>query len=385
MIQICKKVLSSLCLTTLIVSPLAVSAASTPAKPATNQVAPQPTAKPQVNATMYKAYVQKIESSLPRDDKFVGAITADLDGDKIEDLIYFTHNEIWGDFGVWFCTYKNGKLILGGGVSARGLGDKEKVTISLVSDKEKKDFAIKVVAIPDNPKDSKRVTYYKIKNNSFSSYLEYGSFSGYKGIIQRKEDKVIPLAQYNVLANKYTQSTTLVTLSNSLTPPTDYTNRGKTVYDSAKGMSSNEQTIKDPYTLIGQGIIDTIPYHVGDSIEKATSALGQGQVDTLQGIRLHMYDNYTINESLYSPIITGYFLPQDFKFYGITLGDTAKDIEAKLGKKYAKYVYDEDSYDELAPSNAVYDYTYENSNNFLTIYFDKNHTSIQATFISKNY
>lgn len=384
MTRICKKILSSLCLTTLIVSPLSVFAATTAVQPTTNPVTPSSVAKPQANTAMYKAYVEQIQKPLSEYTKFVGATIADLDGDNIDDLVYFTHNEIWGDFSIGFCTYKNGKLILSGGIIDRTLGDHGKVTISLVSDKDKKDFAIKVLSMPENP-TNKTVAYYKIKNNVFYNYLDYGSFSNTNGIGQRKEQKVITLNQYNTLANKYTIATTLATTSNSLKPPTDYTNSGKTVFDAASGIVSTEPTSKDPYTLIGQGIIDTIPYHIGDPITKATSVLGQGKVSGFQGVSLHIYDAYTINESSYKPIITGYFFPKGFKFYGITLGDQAQTIEAKLGKNYTKYVYNEESYDELAPADAVYDYTYQNNNNFLTIYFDKNHTSIQADFISKNY
>lgn len=132
---------------------------------------------------------------------------------------------------------------------------------------------------------------------------------------------------------------------------------------------------------IAKGQIDTIPYKVGQSIQDVITNLGAGDPWTMQGIRIRTYGNYSINESLYDPIISGFTFGKGFKFYGITIGDSAKEIEAKLGKPSEKS--DADEAGELSPDDTAYMYYYHANNNTLLINFDKNNRSTLAWFLAK--
>ncbi len=135
-------------------------------------------------------------------------------------------------------------------------------------------------------------------------------------------------------------------------------------------------------TLLGQGKIDTLPYKMGTSIDLITQELGQGKIETYQGVRLHEYSNYTLNESLYSPILVGGFFNQGYTMYGFKIGaDDANTVKSQLG---TPEVYSDLEGDEFATVDSTYCYAYSKNNYFLYVYFNAKGISERAVFVDKN-
>lgn len=152
-----------------------------------------------------------------------------------------------------------------------------------------------------------------------------------------------------------------------------------TVEESKQQASTN---VASNLTLLGQGKIDTLPYKMGTSISLVTKDLGQGTTDTYQGVRLHQYSNYTLNESLYSPILVGGFFGEGYTMYGFTIGkDDANTVRTQLG---TPEVYSDLDGDEFATVNSTYCYVYSKNNYFLYVYFNAKGISERAVFVDKN-
>lgn len=76
---------------------------------------------------------------------------------------------------------------------------------------------------------------------------------------------------------------------------------------------------------------------------------------TFQGVTVHDYGNYCLNESLENPILVGGFSAMGFPSEG----------------------------DELSPPSTAYTYSYSNTGNHLLLDFDENNKSIFSSFIAK--
>ncbi len=164
----------------------------------------------------------------------------------------------------------------------------------------------------------------------------------------------------------------------------DYRNNTVDITSGGGSIKPESNQFHDVLKWIEQGRIDTIPYKTGDPIINVINELGDGDPWTMQGIIVHTYDKYMINESLYSPIITGFAFMPGFELYGIKIGDSAQQIERVLGKKYTKWIDETgEGFGELSPDETAYVYYYNAGDNTLMINFDKNNKSLSAWFLGR--
>lgn len=222
-----------------------------------------------------------------------------------------------------------------------------------------------------------------------------------------KGGKVIKLALNNKTALINNQKVTLdvaptivdgVTMvplrfvTENLSATTKWNNKTQTVEITANSQETSTEATKEEATsstittnmaLLGQGVIDTLPYKMGTKMSVVTKDLGEGKTQTYQGVRLHEYSNYGLHESLYSPILTGGLFFEGYTMYGFTIGkDNAQQVKKQLGTPGE--VYTDFEGDEFDTAATTYCYMYSKNNYYLAVYFNAKDIIERAVFIDKN-
>lgn len=134
--------------------------------------------------------------------------------------------------------------------------------------------------------------------------------------------------------------------------------------------------------LLGSGMIDTVPYKLGDDVSAFKADYPDAEAIPYQASMVYSSSTCMVFEEISSGKITAIAFAEGGSLYGFTIGDQKDVIIAKLGTNYIGSETASDA-DELAPSEAVSSLSYNSSSYELLMYFNSANESLAAYILAR--